>query len=248
MITFNKKNIENYVKDYYSNSNTIKEYENEKLFPAEKIIFKKFFNLKSDILDIGCGAGRTSIALTKMGYDVTAFDLVPEMIKKAKSNAKNQKLKIKFSVKNATSMDYPSESYNNVLFSYNGLENIPGKKNREKVFIDVFKILKPEGYFIFTVRSGFAVGRRMIMWLLMLFSYPFVKFFSKGSSWELGDKIRGGLYIHYLSPFYIKSLVRKIGFELIYFNSSTNILKNKKSNFFTNFSNDRMIFFVLKKS
>ena len=247
MKTLYKKDRPRYIKDYYSNSSTVDGYTNDKLFPAEELIFQKYFKHGTSILDIGCGAGRTSIALALKGYSVTAMDLVPEMIESAKQQAGVQKVKIDFSVMDAVNMDYESESFDNILFSYNGLENIPGKANREKFFRDVFNILKPVGYFIFTIRSGFAFGRRMIMWLLMILSYPCIRIFSNSRSWELGDKVRGGLYIHYLSPFYLKSLVCKVGFEPIYFNSSANILKKKKSNFFTNFSNDKMIFFVLKK-
>jgi len=222
-------------------------YTNDKLFPAEELIFQKYFKHSTSILDIGCGAGRTSIALALKDYSVTAMDLVPEMIESAKQQAGVQKVKIDFSVMDAVNMDYESESFDNILFSYNGLENIPKKENREKFFRDVFNILKPGGYFIFTIRSGFAFGRRMIMWLLMLLLYPFIKIFSDNKSWELGDKIRNGLYIHYLNPFYLKSFAKKVGFQLMYFNSSSNVERNKSANFLTNFSNDKMLFFVLKK-
>ncbi|MBC8185134.1 class I SAM-dependent methyltransferase [candidate division KSB1 bacterium] len=242
-----QKDTETYLKDYYSNSDTIKGYVKTKLFPSEKIIFKKYFNPKSGILDIGCGAGRTSIALTQMGYNITAFDLVPEMINQAKLSAKNQELKINFSVKNALDMDYKKESFQNVLFSFNGIENIQGKANREMLLRNVFEILKPGGCFIFTIRSAFAFGRRLIFWIWMVLTYPVKKIIFQNKSWELGDKVRDNLFIHYLNPFYLKKYSQKIGFELLCFNSSKNILNGKKANFFTNFSNDKLIYFVLKK-
>ena len=214
MKTRYKKDRLSYIKDYYSNSSTVDGYTNDKLFPAEELIFQKYFKHGTSILDIGCGAGRTSIALALKGYSVTAMDLVPEMIESAKQQADVQKVKIDFSVMDAVNMDYESESFDNILFSYNGLENIPKKANREKFFRDVFNILKPGGYFIFTIRSGFAFARRIIMWLLMLLSYPFNTFFSNRKAWELGDTVRNGIYLHYLSPFYLKSFNIKTGFQL----------------------------------
>ena len=247
MKTFVKKDALYYVKDYYSKSETVKGYTNNKLFPSEEIIIQKYFKATTSILDIGCGAGRTSIDLSKKGYKVTAFDLIPEMIEVAKQQAKIHETEIDFTTMNAVDMSFPDESFDNVLFSYNGLEYIPQKTNREKVVKKVFKILKPNGYFIFTVSSGLAIGHRTIIWLLMLFLYPFIKIITNNKTWEFGDKIWKGQYIHYLSPFYLKSLTRKIGFQFLYFNSSANIEKRKKTNFFTNFTNDKMLFFVLKK-
>ena len=248
MKTFVKNDPLYYVKGHYSKPEIVKEYTSNKLFPSEEIIIQKYFKANTTVLDIGCGVGRTSIALTKMGYDITAFDLVPEMVKEAKLCANAQKLKIKFSVKNALDMVYPEGSFQNVLFSFNGIDNIQGKTNREIFLKNVFNILKSDGCFIFTIRSGFAFGRRIIYWIWMLMTYPKMKLFSQNNSWELGDRLRNGLFMHYLNPFTLKNISQKIGFELLCFNSSANILKGKKANFFTNFSNDKMIYFVLKKS
>ncbi|PKD43629.1 class I SAM-dependent methyltransferase [Rhodohalobacter barkolensis] len=46
-----------------------------------------------NILDLGCGRGRNSLALAKRGYHVTGIDLSKKAIQKAKSNAKEKNLK-----------------------------------------------------------------------------------------------------------------------------------------------------------
>lgn len=45
-----------------------------------------------EILDLGCGRGRHSITLAKLGYQVTGIDLSPEAIKKARYIAKTEGL------------------------------------------------------------------------------------------------------------------------------------------------------------
>ncbi len=54
----------------------------------QEIPQKKFPN----ILDLGCGRGRHSITLAKLGYRVTGVDLSPEAIKKARATARKEQL------------------------------------------------------------------------------------------------------------------------------------------------------------
>ncbi len=48
------------------------------------------------ILDLGCGNGRHSINLAKLGYDVTGLDLSANLLSIAKQEAERQKIKINF--------------------------------------------------------------------------------------------------------------------------------------------------------
>ena len=46
----------------------------------------------SNVVDVGCGRGRHSIALAERGYHVTGFDLSPTAIEKARRIAKERDL------------------------------------------------------------------------------------------------------------------------------------------------------------
>ncbi|MFC4545765.1 class I SAM-dependent methyltransferase [Paenactinomyces guangxiensis] len=41
----------------------------------------------SPVLDIACGTGRMTIPLAERGYDMTGFDITPEMLEAAKQKA-----------------------------------------------------------------------------------------------------------------------------------------------------------------
>lgn len=245
----NSKGPLRYVKSYYSDPNIIKSYRDAYLWPSEEKIVRRVFDVGSSILDIGCGAGRTSIALAKMGYRVTGIDIIPGMIEAAKCQAGEHGVNVEFEVMDAVEMTFAAESFQNAFFSFNGFEQIPVKGNREKVLKDTFRILEPGGCFILTARSGLALGRRSIGWVWMSVKCPFLKLLSQNAEkWEFGDKLWRGEYHHYLSPFYIRSFSKKVGFKLLYFNSDKNIVREKNSNFLTNFSNDKTLFYVFKKN
>jgi len=242
----NKADPEQPAKTYYSEPGVIKGYTSVGLYPAEEIIVAKFFKQKDTLLDIGCGTGRTSIPLARQGHKVTGIDIVPEMIEIAGRQAKDYNIDVVFEVMNAAKMTFPHESFQYVLFSFNGFDHLLGRTNRERFLRDVFNILKTGGCFILTARSGVAFGRRWLAWIWMLLTHLWQKH-KWGQDYELGDKRFGNMHLHYTSPFRMRLLLKALGFDIQYFNSEKHIVHEKPASFLTNFSNDRMLFYVLRK-
>ena len=121
---------------------------------SEKMMIEKYFNPEGQILDIGCGAGRTTIGLYKLGYHlVEGLDLSEAMIVQARRISKELNYNITFRVGDAACLDYDDETFKAALFSFNGIMQIPGRKNRIKVLKEIKRILKPEGYFLFTTHD-----------------------------------------------------------------------------------------------
>lgn len=235
-----------HVKAYYADSRIVRNYKKTDLFPAEERIITEFFSNGTNLLDIGCGAGRTSIPLAKRGYSVTAIDIVPEMIEAARAQAAGHNVDIKFMVMDAARLSFPDEQFQQVLFSFNGFDCIMGKANREVLLRNVWKIMKRGGCFVLTSRSGLAFPRRWVAWCVMLLMYVWRRLLLR-EDYELGDKRFGEMHLAYVSPFYLRSLLKRIGFEILYFNSEKNIESGKPPTFFTNFSKDRMLYYVLSK-
>lgn len=105
---------------------------------------KKFFepNYKT-ALDLGCGTGVDSIALSRLGLNVTAVDHSEEMIKLATINAKNKNAKIKFTAVDLLKFDF-NISYDIIVSLGNTLSNIDTKK-LNGIIKNASKNLNPNG-------------------------------------------------------------------------------------------------------
>ena len=62
-------------------------------------------NVPARILDIGCGTGKTAIALAKNGYRVMGGDISNAMLEKAVQNARQENVSIAFEQMDMTGMD-----------------------------------------------------------------------------------------------------------------------------------------------
>lgn len=124
------------------------------LWESEKVFFKKYLPVEGAILDIGCGAGRTTFGLHRMGYkNIIGLDLCPEMIYKAKGYCTKYNLDISFLVGDACSLSFQDRSFDACLFSFNGIMQIPQFSTRVQAMSEICRVLKPGGVFIFTTHD-----------------------------------------------------------------------------------------------
>jgi len=128
--------------------------ENIGLWESEKYVINKYFDKNKSMLDVGCGAGRTTFNLYEMGYkNIIGLDLTPEMISAAQTINKEKQTDIEFIIGDATDLKFEDKVFNQALFSFNGLMQIPGRKNRIKALKEIKRVLTENGIFIFTTHD-----------------------------------------------------------------------------------------------
>lgn len=135
----------------YSHPGAVRGYSRIGLWKSERAFFTAHLPRDGRILDLGCGAGRTTFALYEEGYRrIVGADLSPVMIRQARSVAARRRVKIRFRVGDACRLPFPAQSFDGCLFSFNGLMTIPRRSNRIAALREIRRILVPGGMFVFT--------------------------------------------------------------------------------------------------
>ena len=135
------------------------------LWNSERMLVSKYFSEEGRILDIGCGAGRTTIALYRHGYmKVQGIDLSNVMIDRAVSLAERAGYAVPFEVGDAISLRYGNESFDGAMFSAQGFMCIPGANNRLRALKEVRRVLRTGGHFIFTTHARYAAKEFAPFW------------------------------------------------------------------------------------
>ena len=79
----------------------------------------------STILDASCGIGTQALGLAQIGYKVTGSDISSEEIKRAKTEAKLRRLKIKFSIADMIELSkHHKQKYDLVISCDNSLPHL----------------------------------------------------------------------------------------------------------------------------
>ncbi len=93
------------------------------------------------VLEVGTGPGFFAILLCELGYDVTAVDLTPAMLREAEENAGALANKIRFLEMNAEALDFAAGSFD-VVVSRNLTWNLP---HSGRAYAEWARVLKPGG-------------------------------------------------------------------------------------------------------
>lgn len=131
--------------------------ENNNLTSKEIDEYVDILKTKKDdkILDLCCGQGRHSIELFKRGFiNVEGLDRSHYLIQKAKTNAKNEHLDIKFREGDARKISCSADNFNIVLILGNSFGYFETVNDDVRVLKEVFRILKPWGKLLIDVTDG----------------------------------------------------------------------------------------------
>jgi SAM-dependent methyltransferase len=122
----------------------------EGLWAIEAALVERHFPpAPADVLDIGCGAGRTTVGLQARGYRVVAVDLSTSLLAIARARFPD----VDFRHMDARDLDFPDGRFDAAIFSYNGIDTLFPASCRVECFREVFRVLKPGGVFAFSTHN-----------------------------------------------------------------------------------------------
>jgi len=111
---------------------------------TQTIFEKEKIQPTQHVLDIGCGTGQTAAFLAEnFGCEVTAIDIHPIMIEKAKKRFANEELDINVILGDVQSMKFADHSFDFILS-----ESVISFTNIQKTLREVAKVLKEDGCMI----------------------------------------------------------------------------------------------------
>lgn len=121
------------------------------LWQSEEKIFTRLFAREDSILELGCGAGRIAFGLHELGYQhLMATDYSREMVQRARHMAEVLEYPVHIQVADATNLKFGDNDFDGAIFGFNGLMQIPGAENRLQALREIYRVIRPGAWFVFT--------------------------------------------------------------------------------------------------
>jgi SAM-dependent methyltransferase len=241
------------VKGGYSRPWVVSKYSKVGLWPSEQVLCEEFWEPKGRILDLGCGAGRTTVPLAQDGYRVVGIDLAKPMVDQARRSAELLDRKCMLGVGDATALPFSDNSFVGILFSYNGIELVPKQTGKRRVLEEALRILQPGGHLIFTTHAFEAFNKYAPARIQRLCLYLLNSALGRNElGAEMGEIIpepTRTVEVYYMqinSPRTYRKMIRNVGFELSYYNSRSRIDSHKRPSRLADFDSD-FKFYVARK-
>ncbi len=186
------------------------------LWRSEEKIFTRVFGKQDSILELGCGAGRIAFGLHELGYvNVLATDYSREMIRRARHMARLLEYPIPMQVCDATRLKFEDGIFDGAVFGFNGLMQIPGAANREKALREIFRVIRPGAWFVFTSHDR-ANPKQKKFWEQEKLRWRRAR--QKPELDDFGDRFEstdmGDLYIHVPAIREMEAVLKAVGYRI----------------------------------
>lgn len=104
--------------------------------------------LRGRVLELGCGTGRYTIPLAEHGVDITGLDIMPQMLARAKSKAKN--LFIRWIEEDVRTFQL-NEQFNLIIETGGTFQHLLIRADQEAMLERVREHLKQDGCFVISI-------------------------------------------------------------------------------------------------
>jgi len=106
------------------------------------------------VLDLGCGTGSISVALTQRGYKVTGIDISPEMLTQAEQKARVAGANIPFYQQDIRDLELDFQP-DTVIATFDTLNYILNEQDLRSVFGGIYRKLRENGLLIFDLNTDY---------------------------------------------------------------------------------------------
>jgi ubiquinone/menaquinone biosynthesis C-methylase UbiE len=139
------------VREAYEDPATLARYTQDSgLWKSEGLLIERYFPAGGHILDLGCGSGRTSFPMVSLGLQVVGVDQSDGMLRLARERAIEARVAISWLRMDAATLGFRDAEFDGALFSFNGMDHMPGVRGKLAVLRQVVRVLKPGAAFIFS--------------------------------------------------------------------------------------------------
>jgi ubiquinone/menaquinone biosynthesis C-methylase UbiE len=165
--------------DYFARSDVVSEYASfEFILWPERTILEELRPKLADarMLDVGVGAGRTTIHFAPLVREYVGVDLSQSMIDECRRRFAGTSWNVSFAVADVRDLrDFDSSSFDFVLFSFNGIDTVGGREDRTAALREIHRVCRPGAVFCFSSSNlHFALSRSSMLaslWMFLL-SHP----------------------------------------------------------------------------
>ncbi len=120
----------------------------------DSVIKEMWGEAVSTVLDVSCGIGTQSLGLAKLGYQVTASDLSPDEIERAKQEAEARGLSVAFSAADMREAhNHHARQFDVVISCDNAVPHLLTDEDILAAFRQMFECTSPGGVCIISVRD-----------------------------------------------------------------------------------------------
>ncbi len=121
-------------------------FEGHPLLEADQRVLFERFRTPGRLIDLGCGAGRSSLAFANSGFQVVSVDLSQPMLRRLFSRASEAGLGVQPVRANLCRLNcFKTESFDYAISMFSTLGMIRGKTFRRDALCEAFRILRSKG-------------------------------------------------------------------------------------------------------